>query len=116
MPRITSKSPTRRKRPPLLRKSTMAFAVVGPTPGSCSSSFTVAVFRSIGCVGGFFFARESEEKDKITAKAKAAQHKRDAKLHVIRFHSHKAGSRTRAKASLHGGRDAMGVVLRHRTE
>ena len=35
----------------------MALAVVGPTPGSSSSSFADARLMSIGCDGGFLLAK-----------------------------------------------------------
>src|SRR5277367_1006099 len=57
MPRIASKSSTRWNRPVFVRNWMMAFAVVGPTPGSSSSSFADARLMSIGCVGGFFVAK-----------------------------------------------------------
>jgi len=55
IPRIASKSSTRRNRPLFCRASMILCAVTGPTPGNSSNSLIVAAFRSIGFVGGFFF-------------------------------------------------------------
>ena len=52
---ITSKSLTLLNGPLFARKFRMACAVTGPTPGNSCSCFSVAVFKSKGCAGNFFF-------------------------------------------------------------
>ena len=53
-PLIARRSSIFRKSPLFWRKLTIAFAVLGPIPGTCWSCSAVAVFRSIECAGGFF--------------------------------------------------------------
>ena len=45
IPRIASKSSTRRNRPLFCRASIILFAVTGPTPGNSSNSLIVAAFE-----------------------------------------------------------------------
>src|ERR1700675_1957921 len=57
---MASKSSTRSNGPLFSRNCTIAFAVLGPIPGSCWSCSSVAVFTSIGFAGGFFCALAKE--------------------------------------------------------
>jgi len=60
-PLIASKSSIFRKGPLFWRKLTIALAVLGPIPGTCWSCSAVAVFRSIGCAGGFLVSARTSD-------------------------------------------------------
>jgi hypothetical protein len=57
-PLIASRSSIFRKGPLFCRKFTIAFAVLGPIPGTCWSCSAVAVFRSIEWAGGFLVSAQ----------------------------------------------------------
>jgi hypothetical protein len=67
-PLIARRSSIFRKGPLFWRTFTIAFAVLGPIPGTCWSCSAVAVFRSIGCAGGFFVSARAPDAAKIISK------------------------------------------------
>jgi len=59
-PRIASKSSTLLNAPYDFRICRIFSAVAGPIPGTCCSSSEVAVLRSTGLAGGFFFPASAD--------------------------------------------------------
>ena len=59
-PRIANKSSTLLNAPYDLRICKILSAVAGPIPGTCCSSSDVAVLRSTGLTGGFFFPASTD--------------------------------------------------------
>jgi hypothetical protein len=82
-PLIASKSSIFRKGPLFCRKFTIVFAVLGPIPGTCWSCSAVAVFRSIGCAGGFFVSARASDAAKNISKTERTQSAR--RIRIILF-------------------------------